>query len=228
MPRHFYCVCCQTLFEINDGKKMCVSSCCMAPMCNLCYNRPCCFCATATRGDWIRKTSISSVRIDGCRSFDSWKTYFANAQLYKESLETMQFFLFFLKAYPKKVRWYTIHTSETKALYDAYMRQSMRLFLFNRVPKHFNAGIKLSCSGEISKFSGMCFQINQMLGKFPMIRFPGRRDNIKALFGFMSKIVMRMALECHKKTNSDGLVEVVCFTNMKIGSSILRRILILK
>jgi len=231
------CVCCQGKFDFyfsqygNSIKKTYICSCCMAPICKNCFYRSrffCCFCAKITSGNDVRKSAISSVNIDGRRGFTDWGNYCSSVEVYKRSIDMMHFLFYFLNSYPNKVKWYTMHTSETNALYDAFMRQSMRLFLFNRVPTHLSHGIKLVFSSAISKFSGKCFKVNQLLDESPLIRFPGRRDNIKALFGFISKIVMRMAFESHNYTHSDGFVEVVYSVNSKMSSSILRRILSLK
>lgn len=208
----------------SGTKKVSLTNCCSAPVCDKCSSCYCVFCKIKTKISIQRKTS-----------FVNWEAYCRILENYKLSMEEMPFMFWWLKAIPTKIKWDTMHTVQSKASYDAYVGKFMLLHLSSRFQYVYLDKMGMRCPNmsivnvrEVSKIAGHYVSINQSLPRNKKYRFLRRRCIIQALLGFISMIVMRMASGPHNYTHSDGTIEVVYNMNPTMTSSILRRFLSLK
>jgi hypothetical protein len=156
--------------------------------------------------------------------YPKWLVY------YNKKFKEMPFLFWCLDSHSNtKLDWKAEKTPEFYALYDAYMGKIMLLHLSARLQCSYlsKMGPKLNIVnvGKVSEIDADYVSINQSLTKFGHIQFPKRGAIIKALLGFVTKIVTRIALEPCEKTHSDGTDEIFQIVNLEIVSLILRRIL---
>ena len=227
------CIHCFSDFELNDSykgsgqKKTRIAGCCSGPLCSICYYKSrfysCKYCILPLSAVEVRKSSFDSDRQVGGPHFSTWHEYCLSLELYQRSIREMPLIRYVLKAYPNSVMWHTMHTGVFKALYARCMQRMMKLFLFSR----FQAGKPLvfmdprmrimNISEEKLKALIDCYKTMQSRAVNPS-QFSKRKQIIKALFGFMTKNVMRFALEPRYDIDT-----IVSHVNQKVVYSILRR-----
>ena len=238
------CIGCVGKFELNTSyncsgqKETRIAKCCSGPLCPSCYSRcysscyykscdhNCIYCIYCNLPLTVVQVSKSSF---GGPHFSSWYDFCAALGHYQSSIYKMPFFERVLKAYPGSIMWHTMHTDAFKELYATCMQRMMKLFLFSR----FQVGKPLvfmdsrmrimNISEEKPKNRKVlidCYKIMQSPAINPG-QFSKRKQIIKALFGFMTKNVMKFALE----PRYDDIDMIVNHVNQKVVHSILRRCL---
>jgi hypothetical protein len=231
-----YCIICFGNFELDTSyrgpgqKKTRIAKCCSGPLCQTCYynycDHTCIYCSLPLNAVQVRKSSFDSDLQVGGPHFSCWYDFCKALEPYQRSIDMMPFFKRVLEAYPNSIMWHEMHTDAFKALYATCMQKMMKIFLFSR----FQAGKPLVfIRMRIMKISEEkpknrkalidCYKIMQSPAIKPG-QFSKRKQIIKALFGLMTKNVMRVALE--PRYDIDTIVNDV---NQKVVCSILRRCL---
>lgn len=215
------CACCcstiKYLFsqKASGEKKISLTDCCSAPVCSKCSSgiyRFCPWCSCRTSTSKIRKTGISRSAL----IWNTWHEYYNSLEDYSRAINQMPLIFFFLRSYPRRMKWNEMLHGDSKLLYDHYMQTIMRLHLFARFQ---TLNLKVVNPHSVAKVSAEYMKFNQSLTASSLSRNPRRRHIIQALFGFITTIVMRLLLE-----NSESIKLVYQVIPMMIRS-ILKRYL---
>lgn len=222
------CVCCCFTVSIcystcaAGQKKFSLTDCCSAPVCDSCSSKISCFCpwcSCRTSTSKLRKTSIPS---RGGLICNTWHEYFHFLEDYSRAINQMPLIFFFLRSYPRRMKWNEMLHGDSKLLYDHYMRTIMRLHLFAGFQTH---NLQIVNTHSVAKVSAEYMKFNQSLTTSSLSQNPRRRHIIQALFGFITTIVTRMLLENSESIYDADSIKLVYQVIPMMTRSILKRYL---
>ena len=210
----------QTKYQGGRGKKMSLTTCCLAPIGPCCYNPSqgshpngdtCLFCpiVSCTTFFWILKRRIDETLCGSNTNtiFEDWDNYLRSMYDYDEWSSAMprlrDFLIWVARNHPDvTIRWYNLHLKSVRDLYETFKNEQIRKFL----SQLFNNQLSLQKSMPLNPQLNNRFLALQVehLNFFQRISkiFPCAKFIAQSRIQFMKNIAKRFAVERVNEENT--------------------------
>ena len=202
----------QTKYQGGYGKRVALTTCCLAPIGPCCYNPPegsepngvtCLFCprVQCTRFYWILKRRINQ-ELRGSNdhvTFENWNRYLRSMYVFDDYSSPMHrlrnFLIWVARNHPDvTIRWYNLRLTSVRDLYETFKNEQIRKFL----SQLFNNQLSLQKSMPLNP------QLVERLNFFQSISkiFPCAKFIAQSRIQFMKNIAKRFAVERVNEENT--------------------------